>query len=450
MAESNNMAVKDRIFTGECAELFFTEKGKFIPALLSASIQHEFHIVTMKDNREIWIYRKEGYYESNGTEELRRIVKQILGGKYRENYAQATIDDITASTYIERINFHHPEHLIPVQNGMIDLLSPEPYELLKHDPKYYVTGIISVEYNPKAECPKFNKFLEEILPNITDRIKIQEGFGNCLTNSRDYMIIYMLYGEGYNGKSTLLNVLMKLLGDHNVSKTSLFNLAYGQWYSADLFGKLANIYSDIGLKELKLTGTIKILTGDDVAQGERKYQKHFHFRNNAKPFFSANIIPKVYDNSDAFHRRWRIIPFNQKFPIGAPQTIPGMIRKLTTKIELSGILNWALEGLKRLRKQKTFSLLKTVETRREEWQLLSDPLSAFVHDCIKFGDELYITKVDFYQAYRKYCVQRRLPVISKDKVGKTLPTIITNVGEIYKTIGKRQIRSWSGIKLKEN
>jgi len=115
------MAVKDRIFTGECAELFFTEKGKFIPALLSASIQHEFHIITMKDSREIWIYREEGYYESNGAEELRRIVKQILGEKYRENYAQATIDDITASTGKNRKELNSPLHLIAVKNGILNI-----------------------------------------------------------------------------------------------------------------------------------------------------------------------------------------------------------------------------------------------------------------------------------------------------------------------------------------
>jgi len=449
--EEHDKLVTDVLFKGHFAGGYFNKEGKFQPALLSIDIQKMLHIVTMKDNREIWIYDPEkGCYKANGAERLRVITKKILGTEYREKHAIATIDDITASTQIEREEFHHPSHLIPVQNGLIDLLTPEPYQLLEHDPIYYVTGVLPVDYDPNAECSVFNEFLEEILPEMTDRIKIQEGFGNSLNNSREYMIIYMLYGEGYNGKSTLMNVLNALLGNENVSNISLFNLAYGTWYTADLFGKLANIYADIGIKELKLTGSIKILTGDDVAKGERKYQKPFYFRNNAKPWFSTNVMPFVYDNSDAFHRRWRIIKFYKTFPLGAPQTEPGMIKKLTTKNELSGILNWALEGLKRLHKQKTFSLLKTVEERREEWQILSDPLSAFVHDKIGFAMEGYVTKEEFYQEYRKYCATRRLAVMSKDKVGKRLPTIIPNVGEIYKAVGDKQIRSWSGIYLKED
>lgn len=136
-----------------------------------------------------------------------------------------------------------------------------------------------------------------------------------------------------------------------------------------------------------------------------------------------------------------------KFPLGAPQTKPQLIDKLTTREELSGILNWALEGLKRLWKQKTFSLLESVEERRKQWKVLSDPLTAFVNDCVKFAAEGYVTKEEFYRAYRNYCLDRRLPIMTKDKVGKRLPTVIPNVGEIYKTISNKQERSWSGIYL---
>jgi len=440
---------EDLLFKGQFANNYFTEEGKFQPALLSIDIRNIRHIVTMKDNREIYIYNEKGFYESNGEETLRAIIKAILRTMYREKHAQAVINDITASTQIDRKDFHHPPNLIAVKNGLIDLSTPEPYQLLKHGPKYYVTSLLPVEYKPNAKCPNFDKFLSEILPSVNNRIKIQEGFGNCLTNTRDYMIIYMLYGEGYNGKSTLLNVLIKILGERNVSNVSLYDLAYGTWYTADLFGKLANVYADIGLKELKLTGTIKILTGNDVAKGERKYQKHFNFKNSAKPFFSTNTIPYVYDNTDAFHRRWRTIKFTQKFPLGAPQTDPQMLSKLTTPEELSGILNWILEGLKRLLKNKTFSLLKPVEERREEWHILSNPLSAFIHDCVKFGVDEYVTKEEFYQAYRKYCIERSLPIMTKKKVGRRLPTIISSVSEIYKKIGDKQVRSWSGISLKQ-
>ena len=170
--EEHDKLVTDLLFKGQFAGKYFNKEGRFQPALLSIDIQKMFRIVTMKDNREIWIYNPEkGHYEPNGAETLRAIIKKILGTEYREQHAKATIDDITASTYLERKDFHHAEHLIPVKNGLIDLLTPEPYQLLEHDPKYYVTGVLPVDYDPNAKCPVFLKFLEEILPEATDRIK---------------------------------------------------------------------------------------------------------------------------------------------------------------------------------------------------------------------------------------------------------------------------------------
>ncbi len=277
-------------------------------------------------------------------------------------------------------------------------------------------------------------------------MQIQEGFGNSLTPSREYMMIFFLYGEGYNGKSTLLNVLRALLGEGNVAKASLRQLAYGRWFVAELYRKIANIYGDIGLKELKHTGVIKILTGQDSAYGERKYREPFPFTNYAKPWFSGNMVPYVYDDTDAFHRRWINIIFKQKFPRGAPQTDPSMIEKITTPEELSGILNWALEGYYNLRKQKTFTALKSVEERRKRWKELSDPLSVFLANCVVPGD--FVTKEDFYLSFRQYSLERGLPVISKSLVGRKMKESDTMEGYIRKKELGKQHKSWLGIEVK--
>lgn len=259
-------------------------------------------------------------------------------------------------------------------------------------------------------------------------------------------MIFFLYGEGYNGKSTLLNVLKALLGKKNVSNASLAQLAYGRWFTSELYRKLANIYSDIGLKELKHTGIIKILTGEDTALGEKKFKNPFPFTNYAKPWFSGNVVPYVYDDSNAFHRRWRIIQFQQKFPLGALQTDPSIITKLITKNELSGILNWALKGLKRLHKQKTFSSLKTVEERRKQWKELSDPFSVFLANCVAAGD--WVTKEDFYLSFKEFCIKKGFRVISKSLVGRKMKELGYTEGSMRKEEKGKQHRSWIGIEVK--
>lgn len=447
--EEHDKLVEELLFRGQFARGYFSgEEGreKFEPARLSSDLQKIRHVVTLKDNDEIYIYNPEkGYYEPNGAKTLREMVKKVLGMLYKEKHSKATIDDITASTYIEREDFTLPEHLIPVKNGLLDV-GFNPPKLLPHSPDYFITGVLPVDYNPAAKCPKFLEFLEQILREMIDRMKIQEGFGNSLTPSHEYMIIFFLYGEGYNGKTTLLNVLRALLGEKNCSKASISQLAYGRWYVAELYRKLANICGDIGLKELKQTGIIKILTGEDSVFGERKYQSPFPFTNYAKPWFSGNMVPYVYDDTDAFYRRWIIVIFRQKFPRGAPQTDPQMIKKLTTPEELSGILNWALEGYYRLRKQKTFTNMKTVEERRKQWKELSDPLSVFLANCVVPGD--FVTKEEFYLSYREYCVKHGLRVISKSLVGRKMKEMGYGEGSMRKEPQGKQHRSWIGIEVK--
>lgn len=436
----------DLLFKGQFSAAYFDEKDRFQPALLSLDIQKILRTVTMKDNREIWIYNPEkGHYEDNGTETLRATIKKILGVRYRENHAKATVDDITASTYIDRKDFTLPDHLVPLKNGILDLRENPP-RLLPHSPEYFITAVLPPDYNPDAKCPEFSKFLEEILPEIIPRLQIQEGFGNSLTPSTEYMIIFFLYGEGYNGKSTLLNVLKALLGERNISNASLAQLAYGTWFTAELYLKLANIYSDIGLKELKQTGIIKILTGEDTAYGERKFQAPFPFTNSAKPWFSGNMVPYVYDDTDAFFRRWIITIFRQRFPKGAPQTDPQMIRKLTTPEELSGILNWALDGYYRLRKQKTFTDFKTVEERRKQWKELSDPLSVFLANCVEAGD--WVTKEDFYLSFKEFCVKKGFRAVSKSLVGRKMKELGYTEGSMRKETGGKQCSSWLGVEVK--
>ena len=97
-----------------------------------------------------------------------------------------------------------------------------------------------------------------------------------------------------------------------------------------------------------------------------------------------------------------------------------------------------------LRKQKTFSVLKTVEDRRKQWQELSDPLSVFIANCVVAGE--WVTKEEFYLSYRRYCVGYGLPVISKSLVGRKMKEL--GHGEGSRGAKGEQKRAWIGIEVK--
>jgi putative DNA primase/helicase len=146
---------------------------------------------------------------------------------------------------------------------------------------------------------------------------------------------------------------------------------------ADLYGKLANLADDLTNEALKNTGKMKMFTGESQMLGERKFKNPFYFTNTAKILCACNEVPKTPDDTDAFFRRIVMFSFPNQFREDDPKTDPNLAEKLTTPEELSGIFNWAIEGLDRLLKNGRFSRSKTIEQTRELYLRASDPQLAW-------------------------------------------------------------------------
>ena len=294
------------------------------------------------------------------------------------------------------------------------------------EPWAFLSGL-PVEYNPEAEPQAFLRFLKEILPEERDRMTVQEIFGSFLYRG-PVDRSFFFFGEGANGKSTLIKVMKAFLGDENVSTRSLQELMSNRFAKADLYGKLANLYYDVPSVALLSTGDFKALTSGDPMTAERKFRDSFQFENYAKMVFSGNAIPQTKDETDAFFRRWVILSFpfqflpaetvNRKIAEGeitdnirvaVPQE--NLLQELTSPRELSGILNWALEGLHRLFDHGFhFSSELTIEETHERYLMLSNTVHAFVTEkCELTGDpDDYVDKDSLYQVYAAFCKEKDL------------------------------------------
>jgi len=230
-------------------------------------------------------------------------------------------------------------------------------------------------------------------------------------------------GEGANGKSTFLGLVKGFLGMKNVSGKGLVDLESNRFAKASLFGKLANIYSDLSDDTLQRTGTFKMLCGGDLIEGEKKFRDSFTFVNYAKLLFSCNKLPEVYDNTDAFFRRWIIIVFPKVFK--GDSCDPNILDKLIVPEELSGLLNIALEGLKRILENDGFSYSKSTEETREDYIRKSDPLAAFIMDCIEEDQSSILLKQQLYSLFAFYCRQNSLPAVNKDTFFKNISKHVT-------------------------
>jgi len=291
------------------------------------------------------------------------------------------------------------------------------------------------------------KFLEEVA-DPDDIPAIQEMFGYCLY--RDYPIqkAFLFVGSGRNGKSTLLNVLIALLGRQNVSSVSLHDLENNRFASYQLYGKLANIFPELPSRHLSSTTKFKALTGGDDIYFEQKGRDGFTSKNTAKLIFSTNQLPTTSDLSQAFFRRWVIFKFENEFD--ETKADPYLLEKLTTREELSGIFNWALEGLKRLLKNGCFTNAeKNLNEIMKEYLTNSESIYSFAMTCLDEKEGAYITKDDLYNEYVNFCNKNSLTSISKVTVGHRLPMILPSIRTAVMKIDNKSVKVWKNVVMKE-
>ncbi len=390
--------------------------GLGTPSDAADHVLEHFHIITT--NGIMYVYDVgRGMYVPDMEDTIRAWAEQqarVSGGNISLRYIAEMFGHIQRRTY-ER-DLADNTDVFNLKNGILNMKTGV---FIDHTPdKAYFSAIqLPVEYDPKAKCPLALKFISEVVyPEDIDAV--QEFMGYIFYRGYPVAAALLLEGGGSNGKSTLIGLIKALLGASNIATCSLQELEYNHFAKADLVGKLANLYADLSDMALKSTGTFKMLTGGDPITAERKYGQRAPFVNHAKFIFSANKVPMAYDDTDAFFRRFIIVKFPRTFDKGTADA--RLLEKLTTGEELSGLLNWALAGLRRLMGNGfVFSNSKSVDEVREEYIRMSNPVEAFFMDIVEEDPEKRIAKADLYQAYVSYCKAKKL-------VPVTMPTFFMN------------------------
>ncbi|MBU1941438.1 MAG: hypothetical protein KKC68_06645 [Candidatus Thermoplasmatota archaeon] len=429
---------------------FFTnKKGKVnipdVANVIRRRLNYTGKLVVTNDNHTFYTYNG-GYYEPNGVDTVNNLSQTLLK-KYATEHVKREIVGYLRDDYRLRINrttFDSQLNLINLKNGVYDI---ETNEFKDSNKDYYFTHQLPISYDPDAQINEIQQFFREVLYK-KDIPVVQEMIGYCLYKRYSYHKAFMFNGEGRNGKSTLIDVITQLLGKNNVSSISLQELLNNRFSRVNLYNKHANLFADLPYETLKQTGWFKMLTGQDRIWVDVKFSKVFSFTNYAKLIFSANSLPKAYDETDAFFSRWILISFPNQF-IG-DKADENIIKKLTTQEELSGLLNWSIEGLKRLLEKGVFSNYQSIDEIRDEYHIMSDPVMAFISDRIFENVNGLLPKIEVYNAYKKFCDKRNLPVLANNAFGRQLNARLRNVnGDGRMSVNGEQVRCWRGIEFKE-
>ncbi len=406
------------------------DRGDFIPSDTAKAIleyiqnskgQHWSYIPDMK---VFYSYRQsEGYWKQTNDEYLKSQIRKKLrdiNRKWDKSYyiretMQAVkhllIDDKTKDRFT--VDPDNSNHYLNTKTGMLDwkkgIIKP-------HKPAYYSRFQFPVEYVPGAQCPTWIKSLNQWVDD-EDTIKfLQEFIGYCLIKDTSQHVAVILHGSGSNGKSTLLDVLIHLFGEENLTNIDLQRLS-NRFEIANIKDVLVNICSDIDSTYMTETGLLKTLIAGEKLRGEFKHRDSFDFKPIVRLIFSANEIPKVRDKTEGWYRRLRIIRFPHTFKKGDPGFDPYLKEKL--KDELPGIFNWAIEGLKRYRKNKGFTISQSMKMAKREYKNENDSVMSFVNEKLIKHDvdqpDWVIAKSVLYREYKAYCEESGLNAVSRWK-----------------------------------
>jgi len=321
--------------------------------------------------------------------------------------------------------------------------------------EYLSAYCLPVEHQSSATCPTWLKFLDEMLPGDVQKV-LQEFFGYILWPGRnDFNAFTILYGDGANGKSVVLAALKALIGDGNYTALSIENFNSERTFPlAATYGKLANICEDMEELHKVQEGLIKnYISPGSVITVERKNRDPFEMKPTAKLIFATNFLPRFSDRSDGVWRRLIVLPFKKQILDRSKQRPElATIQFWQQSGELSGLLNWSLDGLARLTSQKTFSESEDLQRVKSAFALECNPAKLWLFDNFEIGTpDPNLTIREVYGLYRSEMNSiERNPI----GIGTFNKEVIRTFPSVQKTEHAKQMpdgsrdRLWLGLKRK--
>lgn len=333
----------------------------------------------------------------------------VKHAKYTRSYRgkENMLKDTQHHVAIGTDEFDKDGYLFNTQSGYIDLNNGM---LMEHNKSKRMSRISFSEYNMKAEAPIWNNFLKETFQNNQDLISyVQRAVGYSMSADMSEQVMFILLGEGNNGKSVFLNVLEDAFGTYsmNMQPSTIASKVGSQSADSDIARlKGARLVTTTEPnKGMKLDeGRVKQLTGGDTVTARFLYGSEFEFKPEFKIWMATNHKPVISGTDDGIWRRMAVIPFEYKVPKSK------IDKKLTAKLkgELSGILRWCVEGYQSWR-EIGLEEPQIVKDQRDTYRDEMDMVHAFISDkCVKSSDasvrksELWSTFQDWVKENNEY------------------------------------------------
>jgi putative DNA primase/helicase len=349
---------------------------------------------------------------------------------------------VDAKIFVPQDRLDRNPYLVGVKNGTLELVAGVVRE---GRPEELITQLIDINYNPDAECERWLKFIDQVTCGHKDLADyIQESLGYALSGSVQEQQLFVLAGKGKNGKSTLVDVFLEVMGGYGKT-TPAHTLMKSE--SRAIRNDIARLRGARFVSAVEInTGKqldealVKRLTGGDKITARFIGREYFEYSPQAKFFLAVNTLPEVNGADDGIYRRIRIIPF--EWEVHEDKIEKDLPEKL--KAEKAGILAWAVKGFQRWKKRGNLSEPSCVVEASSDFRTTMDTIGSFLKDVCERKTGTRIPKGSLFAAYQRWSKEACVEPVGLKEFG----TLIRQQG--FKESKSGSTRFWQGLTVRTN
>ncbi len=390
-----------------------------------------------KKNEEVWIVYDGKHWTTNGAdsdvsylcklfiealiEYAQEIKDENLKAKYLSfvsklgSYTarEKLIKDSKCELTIKEDVFDSNVYLLNCENGTFDL---QKNEFRKHCSSDMLMNIAPVKYDPTAKCPRFEKFIDEIMCNNNELSNyLQRALGYSISGCSREQCLFIFYGkEGRNGKGVLMHSVTSLLGSDYTKAVSDGTLALrksknGSAPSEDLErlnGARIIYVSEINPETRIDDALLKRITGEDMETARALFGHHEEFIFTGKLIISSNNPLDIRDDLVFSTNRINAIPFNHHF--SEDERDQDLRDIFSTPGAKSAILNWLIEGFQMWSKNGLSNRPAAVIEATQDLRTGCSVFTQFVKDCLKYEPGAKTKTTDVYHAFVDWCTFKNI------------------------------------------
>lgn len=298
-----------------------------------------------------------------------------------------------------------------------------------HDPSNMLTMTFGANYDPEAQCPRFEKFMEEVLPDAEVRTFVQRALGYSLTGKPTKRVMFMLHGPSGTGKSVLTSVITRLFGDYGTTAPATTFRMKKTETTVDvhqLRGKRFVATSEMPEGAQLDEELVKRITGGDIITSRALYESFHHWRAQCVIWIATNFLPRLSSDDNAIWRRTKTVPMRTEFgPHTGHKEIEGLSDLLLQ--ERDGILNWLLDGLADY-KEHGLNEPEAITRDLNDYRTEMDSVAAWFQEEVRDGtitiveDGRVATQL-LYQRYSSHCSDEGMQPLGRKRFTKRLSTM---------------------------